>query len=51
MHSCSTQFDFKLSILNQFGASSAVNESNRFEIYNLELNCVLQICIPYSGYL
>ena len=27
------------------------DESNRFEIYSLKLNCVLQLCTLYSGYL
>ena len=30
---------------------TAEDESNRFEIYSLKRNCVLQLCTPYSEYL
>ena len=50
--SCSTQFNFKLCTSNRFDSSiprhsctlTAEDESNRFEIHSLKLNCVQQLC-------
>ena len=50
MHSCSTQFNFKEDESN-IRRMKNEDESNRFEIYSLKLNCVLQLCTLYSGYL
>ena len=42
MHSCSIQFNFKEDESNRRRMKNE-DESNRFEIYSLKLNCVLQL--------